>query len=144
MAKAPRKPDVLRTIEQLTRAGQALPPAATSFVQVKRSTADLVLSEAYADVPGCTFTTPFASNWNVRATVDIENSAGFLFWICVVNGVALGGEGHMNVNGRLSLATEWQTGYLAKSSVIKLQGKRGGGAGRIYQVHTAMAVQRCL
>lgn len=146
MARAPRKPDVLRTIEDLGRGGQALAPAPSAYVQLRKASGTLALTEAFTDVPGCSFTTPFASNWDVRSYVDIESAASFLFWIMLVNGVqpANGGEGHTNVTGRLSLAMEYTTGYVAKGSIIKLQGKRSGGAGTIYSGHTRMVVERCL
>lgn len=145
MASTPRKPDVVETIERLSSPGLKLPAAPTSYVKRKVCSGNLVCTESYVDVPGCSFTTPFAASWDIRSFADIEYNVTFVLWQVLVNGV-FSHEGHLQSGaaGRLSLGNESTTAFIAAGSIIKMQGRRVGGAGNLLSGHTSLVCQRCI
>lgn len=139
------------TIKKLARRGVSAAAAPLSsgaaYSVVHPQTGEITPTEAFADLTGTAFVTPFDSNWLVRGYFDWElKTAGFLFGI-LTNGsnAQLGAsEAHTNILGRQVSTMEWLTGVLAAGTTIKLRAKRAGGSGVVYPGHTRLVAQRAM
>lgn len=119
--------------------------------------ADLTLTGAAQDVPGCTYTAEAIGIYEVWGTFDFSTEANandntrLGLGNCVVNGVTQAGQAIFafyylagSIANRATITQRWRVTTTAANQVIKLQAYKTGGTGasKIYADHTRLGIIR--